>query len=182
MGIKTVSHPLYSPYLAPCDFWLFPKLKGGCRLWENWGDERGCDEGHWHAHTRGLPWGLPEVVGMVQQVHCSWRRWLGRGLEFHVCTINKSTHTNKVWKLIVCTLYFSNGYWQISVCFGKVPCYDSKYLSITVDRTITYLYKNWLAKKAREKGHSRKRQLASLWEVGSDLIIGFGEATWRIWK
>ena len=21
-----------------------------------WGDERGCDEGHWHAHTRGLPW------------------------------------------------------------------------------------------------------------------------------
>ena len=19
--------------------------------------ERGCDEGHWHAHTRGLPWG-----------------------------------------------------------------------------------------------------------------------------
>ena len=30
MGIKTVRHPLYSPDLAPCDFWLFPKL-GGCR-------------------------------------------------------------------------------------------------------------------------------------------------------
>ena len=30
MGIKTVSHPLYSPDLAPCDFWLFPKLRG-CR-------------------------------------------------------------------------------------------------------------------------------------------------------
>ena len=30
MGIKTVSHPLYSPALAPCDFWLFPKLRG-CR-------------------------------------------------------------------------------------------------------------------------------------------------------
>ena len=27
MGIKTVSHPPYSPELAPCDFWLFPKLK-----------------------------------------------------------------------------------------------------------------------------------------------------------
>ena len=26
-------------------------------------DERGCDEGHRHAHTRGLPWVLPEVVG-----------------------------------------------------------------------------------------------------------------------
>ena len=37
--------------------------------WDNWGDERGCDEGHWHAHARGLLWGLPEVVGTVQQVH-----------------------------------------------------------------------------------------------------------------
>ena len=27
MGIKTVPHPPYSPDLAPCDFWLFPKLK-----------------------------------------------------------------------------------------------------------------------------------------------------------
>ena len=23
-------------------------------LRDNWGDERSCDEGHWHAHTRGL--------------------------------------------------------------------------------------------------------------------------------
>ena len=26
MGIKTVPHPHYSSHLAPCDFWLFPKL------------------------------------------------------------------------------------------------------------------------------------------------------------
>ena len=34
MGIKTVPHPPYSPYLAPRDFWLFLKLKKklrGCR-------------------------------------------------------------------------------------------------------------------------------------------------------
>ena len=34
MGIKSVPHPPYSPDLAPCDFWLFPKLKEnlrGCR-------------------------------------------------------------------------------------------------------------------------------------------------------
>ena len=34
MDIKTVRHPPYSPDLAPCDFWLFPKLKEnlrGCR-------------------------------------------------------------------------------------------------------------------------------------------------------
>ena len=30
MGIKTVAHPPYSPDLAPCDFWLFPKLRGCC--------------------------------------------------------------------------------------------------------------------------------------------------------
>ena len=28
MGIKTVPHRPYSPDLAPCDFWLFPKLTG----------------------------------------------------------------------------------------------------------------------------------------------------------
>ena len=30
MGIKIVPHPPYSPDLAPCDFWLFPKLRGCC--------------------------------------------------------------------------------------------------------------------------------------------------------
>ena len=28
MGINTVPHPPYSPDLTPCDFWLFPKLRG----------------------------------------------------------------------------------------------------------------------------------------------------------
>ena len=27
MGIKTVYHPPHSPDFAPCDFWLFPKLR-----------------------------------------------------------------------------------------------------------------------------------------------------------
>ena len=34
MAIKTVPYPPYSPDIAPCDFWLFPKLKEnlrGCR-------------------------------------------------------------------------------------------------------------------------------------------------------
>ena len=30
MGIKTVLHPPYRPDLAPCDSWLFLKLRG-CR-------------------------------------------------------------------------------------------------------------------------------------------------------
>ena len=31
MGLKTVPHPPYSPDDAPCDFWLFLKLRG-CRF------------------------------------------------------------------------------------------------------------------------------------------------------
>ena len=34
MTIKTIPHRPYSPDLAPCDFWLFPKLNEklrGCR-------------------------------------------------------------------------------------------------------------------------------------------------------
>ena len=105
MSIKTVRHPPYSPDLAPYDYSLFPKLVEkltGC-CYET--IEEMKEAGHWHAHTRGLPWGLPEVFGKVQQVHCSRRRLLWRGLEFHVCTINTSANMKKVRKLIVCSLY-----------------------------------------------------------------------------
>ncbi len=40
-----------------------------------------------------------DVHGAVQKL-LEWYRLLRRGLEFHVCTINKSAHTKKVWKLI----------------------------------------------------------------------------------
>ena len=88
----------------PYSLWLLliPQVQR-LSLWDNWEDDRGSDEGHWHAHTRGLPLGLPEVVWTVQEVHCSRKRLVQRRLEFHVCTINKSAHMKKVWKLIVCT-------------------------------------------------------------------------------
>ena len=34
MGINTVPQPPYSPDFAPCDFWLYPKLRG-CRYESN---------------------------------------------------------------------------------------------------------------------------------------------------
>ena len=99
MGFKTVSQPPYSRDLAPCDFCLFPKLRG-CRY-------EAIEERN-EAVTKVIDTltqedfhgGLPEVVGTVEQVHGSRRRLLRRGLEFHVCTINKSVNTKKVWKLI----------------------------------------------------------------------------------
>ena len=85
----------------PWSLWLlFIPQTQRLSLWDNWGDERACDEGLWHAHTKGLPSGLAEVVGTVQQVHCSRRRLLRSGQDIHVCTLNKSAHTKKVWKLI----------------------------------------------------------------------------------
>ena len=49
----------------PCSLWLLViPLAQRLPLWDNWRDERGYDEGHWHVHTRGLPWGLQEVVGI----------------------------------------------------------------------------------------------------------------------
>ena len=93
MGIKTVVPSPYSPDLAPCDSWLFPKLRG-CH-YETIEEMKEAVTKVIDILTRGLP----EVVGMVQ-VHCNRRRLLQRGLEFHVCTINERAHTKKVWKLI----------------------------------------------------------------------------------
>ena len=87
MGIKTVSHPPYRSDLAPYDFCLFPKLRG-CH-YETIEEMKEAVMKVIDMHTRGLLWGLPEFAGIVEQVHCSQRRLLRRGLEFHVCTINK---------------------------------------------------------------------------------------------
>ena len=92
MGIKTVPHPLYSPDLAPCDFWLFPKL-------------RGC-----HYETiEEMKEAVMKVIKTLTQedFHGAFQKLLERyeciaaggvlqrGLEFHMCTINKSAHTKK---------------------------------------------------------------------------------------
>ena len=101
MGIKTVPHPPYSLKLALCDFWVFPKLKEKLRdcRYETI-EEMKDDDGHWHAHTRGLAWGLLEVGGTVQRVNWSQMRLFRRGLEFHVCTINKMPIRKKSGNLL----------------------------------------------------------------------------------
>ena len=84
MGIKTVPQPPYCPDIAACDFWLFPKLRG-CRY-----------EEMKEAVTKVIDTlTQKDIHGAFQKllerynVYCSRRRLLRRGLEFHVCTINK---------------------------------------------------------------------------------------------
>ena len=86
MGIKTVPCRPYSLDLAPCDFWLFPKLRG-CR-YETIEKMKG-------DLTKVKDTLRQDDVGTVQQVHCSRRRLFRSGLDFHLCTINKSAHTKK---------------------------------------------------------------------------------------
>ena len=77
MGIKTVPHPPYSPDLTPWDFWLFPKVR--LSLWDNWGDERGCDKCHVIAHG-------DEEVRLILSSRIEWeyqavKKWpLGRNV------------------------------------------------------------------------------------------------------
>ena len=101
MGMKTLPHLPYSPDLAPYDFWLFPKLRG------------------WRYETiEEMKEAVMKVIDTLTQedFHRAFQKLLERykcivvggdyfegGLEFHVCTINKSAHTKKVWKLIVYT-------------------------------------------------------------------------------
>ena len=100
MGIKTVPQPTYSPDLAPCDFCLFPKLRG-CHyetIEKMWRRSLTCS----HKRTSTGPsrscWNNKCIA--TGGDHCE------EGLEFYVCTINKCAQTKKVWKLIVCTLVY----------------------------------------------------------------------------
>ena len=99
MGIKTVRHPSYSPDVDPYDFWLFPELRSCC--YETIEEMKKAVTKIIDTLTQKDFHGAFQKL--LQLVHCSWKRLLRRGLEFHVCTLNKSTHTKKVWKLIVCS-------------------------------------------------------------------------------
>ena len=122
MGIKTVPQLPYCLDLAPCDFCLFPKLTGCC--YETIEEMKEAvtkvidtlTQEDFHSFlvdfqfiTRLSYWNMGSflvtvarvvknswfLVGTVQQMHCSRRRLLRKGLEFYVCTINKSAHTKK---------------------------------------------------------------------------------------
>ena len=91
-GHQDIPYPPYSPHLAPSDFWLFPKLTG-CR-YETIEEMK-------EAVTKVIDTLTQEDFhGSSQKLlerynKCSWRWLLRRGLEFHVCTINKSAHMKK---------------------------------------------------------------------------------------
>ena len=97
IGIKTVPQPPYSPALAPCDFWLFPKLRG-CR----------------YETIEEMKEALKKVIDTLTQEDVHWAfqmlleqyKCITAGGDYFegdlsfMCNINKSAHMKKVWKLI----------------------------------------------------------------------------------
>ena len=66
-------HPPYSRDLAPCDFCLFPELRG-CRRHETIEEMKEAVTKVIDTLTQeDFHGAFQEVVGTVQQVHCSWR-------------------------------------------------------------------------------------------------------------
>ena len=96
MGIKIGPQPSYSPYLAPCDFWLFPKLRG-CR-YETIEEMKEAVTKVIDPLTQEDFHGVfQNLLEQWQQVHCKRRRLLRKGLEVRARVLShKSAHTKNV--------------------------------------------------------------------------------------
>ena len=104
MGIKTVPQPPYSPDVGPCYFWLFPKLRG-CR-YETIEEMKEAVTKVIDTFTQeDLQGAFQKLLERYNKCISAGGDYFERELEFHVCTINKSADTKKVWKLIGCTSY-----------------------------------------------------------------------------
>jgi hypothetical protein len=60
-AMTVIPHPPYSPHLAPCDFFLFPKMKlklKGC--WFDTTEEIQAEsQSPWHSDRKGIPGSVP---------------------------------------------------------------------------------------------------------------------------
>ena len=100
MGIKTVPQPTYSPDLVPCNFCLFPKLRG-CRYETIEEMKEAVTKVIDTLTQQDLHGVFQKLLEWYNKRHCSRRRLLRRGLEFHVCTINKSAHLFNVLRMYI---------------------------------------------------------------------------------
>ena len=107
MGIKTVSHPPYSPELAPCDFWLFPKLKEkhrGCR-YETCEEMKEAVTKVIDTLTREAFHGaFKKLLERYNKCIAAGRDYFEGDLSFMCVLLIKVPIRKEVWKFIVCSL------------------------------------------------------------------------------
>ena len=102
MGIKTVAQPPYSPDLALCDFWLFPKIRGCC--YETIEEMK-------EAVTKVIDTPTQEDFhGAFQKLLKRYNKCISAGGDYFeedssfMCVLSiKVLIRKKVWKLTVCT-------------------------------------------------------------------------------
>ena len=98
MGINTVPQPPHSPDLAPCDFWLFPKLKEklrGCRYEINEEMKEAVTKVIDTLTQEDFHGAFQKLLELYIKCFATGGDYFGRGQEFHECNINKSAHTKK---------------------------------------------------------------------------------------
>ena len=98
MGIKTVSHPLYSTDFACCDFLLFPKLRG-CRYQTIEEMREAVTKVNDTLTKEDFHGALQKLLERYNKCSAAVRDYFEGDKRFHVCTVNRSAHTKKVWKL-----------------------------------------------------------------------------------
>ena len=98
MGIKTVPQFPYSPDHAPCDFCLFPKLRS-C-LYGTTEERKDVTNVIDTLTQEDIHGALQKLLEWYNKCIAAEGDYFEGGLKFHMRTINKSAHTEKVWKPI----------------------------------------------------------------------------------
>ena len=106
-------------------------------------------------------------------MHCSWRRFIRRGLEFHVCTINRSAHTSRnlfndprIYIYIYIHAYI---YMCVCVCFGRKRTVYASVSFVVHYKTITQR----LRKNIQKEYPRNKLEHKLLWDfdIQTDHLI-----------
>ena len=98
MGIKTVPQPPYSPDLAPCDFWLSPKLRG-CR-YETLEEMKEAVTKVIDTLTQeDFDWAFQKLLERYNKCIAAGGDYFESDLSF-MCVLSIISYEKKVWKLI----------------------------------------------------------------------------------
>ena len=105
--MTVIPHPPYSPNPAPCDFFLFPKLK--LRM-KGWRFNTRIAAGTWHNSKKGLPGMLPSMAETLGPLYSCKRGVLWRWWRNLTSKLSKLLFTTTVLELLDTSLYvFTRG-------------------------------------------------------------------------
>ena len=114
MGIKTVPQPTYSPEFAPCDFLLFPKLRG-CH-YETIEEMKEAVMKVIDTLTQEDSHGaFPKLMERYDKCIAAGREYFDGDKSFMCVTINKSVHTKNSLETYLMILIYINIYIYIYI-------------------------------------------------------------------